>query len=268
LNEARFHPILRATAQFAVKGEANKMANGFDPRATASPQPTSIGRESVATDAGLRSHMLSVYNYMASGVLLTGLVAMLAARFGIAQEIFFGTGILRYVVLFAPLIMVFFLIGRYERMSVSGLQTFFWSFATMMGLSMSLIPLLYTGSSIALTFFATAAAFTSLSLWGYSTSRNLSGMGTFLLMGLVGLIVAMVGNLFIQSHPMSMVISFVGVLLFAGLTAYDTQVIKSLYFQLVGSEARDKAAIRGALRLYLDFINMFQFLLSFLGSRD
>ena len=248
------------------------MANGFDPRATASPQPNpatvGIGRDSVAFDAGLRSHMLSVYNYMASGVLLTGAVALLAAKFGIAQEIFFGTGFLKWVVIFAPLLMIFFLMGGLARMSVSGLQTFFWTFATMMGLSMSLIPLLYTGTSIALTFFATAAAFTSLSLWGYTTSRNLSGFGTFLLMGLVGLIVAMVGNLFIQSDPLSQVISFVGVLVFAGLTAYDTQKIKSIYFQVQGSDMLGKAAILGALNLYLDFINMFQFLLSFLGGRD
>jgi FtsH-binding integral membrane protein len=248
------------------------MANGFDPRATASPQPhptsVGVGRDSVAFDAGLRSHMLSVYNYMASGVLLTGAIALLAARFGIAEQIFYGTGFLKWIVIFAPLLLVFFLMGSVRTMSLSGLQTFFWSFTAVMGLSMSLIPLLYTGTSIALTFFATAAAFTSLSLWGYTTSRNLSGWGTFLLMGLVGIIVASIGNLFIKSDPLSQVISFVGVLVFAGLTAYDTQKIKSIYFQVQGSDMLGKAAILGALNLYLDFINMFQFLLSFLGSRD
>ena len=245
------------------------MANGFDPRATAAPHTASTaGREGVAYDAGLRSHMLSVYNYMASGVLLTGVVAYVAAMTGVAEQIFFGAGILKYVVIFAPLIMIFFLAARAGHMSTGGLQAFFWSFATVMGLSMSLIPLLYTGTSIAQTFFATAAAFVSLSLWGYTTKKDLSGFGTFLLMGLVGLIVAMVANFFIRSDTISLVISFVGVLLFAGLTAYDTQKIKSLYFQLAGSDFLGKAAIMGALTLYLDFINMFQFLLSFLGSRD
>jgi FtsH-binding integral membrane protein len=154
-------------------------------------------------------------------------------------------------------------------MSIGGLQAFFWSFATVMGVSMSMIPLLYSGTSIATTFFATSAAFVSLSLWGYTTKKDLSGMGTFLLMGLVGLIVVMIGNIFIRSDTLSMVISFVGVLLFAGLTAYDTQKIKSVYFQIAGSaDMLGRAAIFGALTLYLDFINMFQFLLSFLGSRE
>ena len=245
------------------------MANGFDPRGSAAPQPATIGaRESVAFDAGLRSHMLSVYNYMASAVLLTGIVAFVAALSGIAEQIFFGAGILKFVVLFAPLIMVFFLAARVGHMSTGGLQAFYWAFATVMGLSMSLIPLLYSGTSIATTFFATSAAFVSLSLWGYTTKKDLSGFGTFLLMGLVGLFVAMIGNIFIRSDALSMAISFIGVLIFAGLTAYDTQKIKSIYFQVAGSDMLGKAAILGALTLYLDFINMFQFLLSFLGSRD
>jgi FtsH-binding integral membrane protein len=245
------------------------MAKGFDPRATASPQTAgTAGRESVAYDAGLRSHMLSVYNYMASGVLLTGLVAFGAAAAGFAETIFFGGGILKYVVLFAPLIMVFVLAARLRHMSIGGLQVFYWAFAAVMGLSMSLIPLIYDGTSIAATFFATAAAFVSLSLWGYTTKKDLSGFGTFFLMGLVGLIVAMVVNLFIRSAAMDLAISAIGVLLFAGLTAYDTQKIKSIYFQVAGSDMLGKAAILGALTLYLDFINMFQFLLSFMGSRD
>jgi len=245
------------------------MANGFDPRGTAAPHPaTTAGRESVAYDAGLRSHMLSVYNYMASAVLLTGIVAFGAAATGVAEAIFFGGGILKFVVLFAPLIMVFFLAARVGHMSTGGLQVFYWIFATMMGLSMSLIPLIYDGQSIATTFFATAAAFVSLSLWGYTTKKDLSGMGTFLLMGLIGLIVVMLANFFIKSTALDMAISFIGVLLFAGLTAYDTQKIKSIYFQVAGSEFLGKSAILGALTLYLDFINMFQFLLSFLGNRD
>jgi FtsH-binding integral membrane protein len=245
------------------------MANGFDPRATSAPHTAgTAGRESVAFDAGLRSHMLSVYNYMASAVLLTGIVAYGAAATGIAEQIFFGAGILKYVVLFAPLIMVFVLAARLNRMSIGGLQAFYWSFAAVMGLSMSLIPLLYSGTSIAATFFATSAAFVSLSLWGYTTKKDLSGFGTFLLMGLVGLIIAMVVNMFLRSDAMSLAISAIGVLLFAGLTAYDTQKIKSIYFQVAGSDFLGKAAVLGALTLYLDFINMFQFLLSFMGSRD
>jgi hypothetical protein len=245
------------------------MANGFDPRATAAPHSaTAAGRESVAFDAGLRSHMLSVYNYMASAVLLTGIVAYGAAASGIAQQIFFESGILKYVVLFAPLIMILVMSARMNRMSTGGLQAFYWSFAALMGLSMSLIPLLYTGTSIAATFFATSAAFVSMSLWGYTTKKDLAPLGTFLLMGLVGLIVAMVVNIFLRSDTMSLVISAIGVLLFAGLTAYDTQKIKSIYFQVAGTDFLGKAAIMGALTLYLDFINMFQFLLSFMGSRE
>jgi FtsH-binding integral membrane protein len=243
------------------------MANWPDPQTGMAAPTTTAGRD-VAYDAGLRAHMLSVYNYLASGVLLTGIVAYGLAMSGVAQQIFFGGGILSYVVIFAPLIMVFALVARVNSMSTGGLQVFYWAFAAVMGASMSLIPLLYTGASIATTFFATSAAFVSLSLWGYTTKRDLSAFGTFLLMGLVGLIVVMIGNLFIRSEGLSLAISFVGVLVFAGLTAYDTQKIKSIYFEVAGSDMIGKAAILGALTLYLDFINLFQFLLSFLGSRD
>ncbi len=246
------------------------MANGFDPRATAARPAASagLGREGVAFDAGLRSYMLSVYNYMASGVLWTGIVALLFATSGMARQVFYGGGIFRYVIIFAPLLMVMFMGFRAHRMSTGAMQAFYWAFATVMGLSMSVIPLVYSGTSIAATFFATAAAFVSLSLWGYTTKKDLSAFGTFLIMGLVGLIVAMIANIFIRSDTMSLVISFIGVLLFAGLTAYDTQKIKSIYFQVQGSDMLGKSAILGALTLYLDFINMFQFLLSFMGSRD
>ena len=239
------------------------MANWSDPqigstRATA----TAAGRD-VAFDAGLRAHMLSVYNYMASGVLLTGIVAYMFAYSGMAQEVFYGAGILKWVIIFAPLLMVFALSFGINKMSTAAAQAFYWAFAVVMGLSMSVIPLIYSGTSIAATFFATAAAFVSLSLWGYTTKKDLSAFGTFLIMGVVGLIIAMIANIFIQSDAMSMVISLIGVLLFAGLTAYDTQKIKSIYFQVAGSDFVGKAAILGALTLYLDFINMFQFLLSF-----
>jgi hypothetical protein len=226
------------------------------------------GRDAAGFDAGLRKHMLSVYNYMASGVLLTGAIALALASTGVAAQIFYGGGILRWVVLFAPLVMVFALAFRAHRMSTGGLQVFFWSFAAVMGLSMSVIPLIYSGGSIATTFFATAAAFVSLSLYGYTTKRDLSAFGTFLIMGVVGLFVVSIANLFIQSGTISMVISFIGVLLFAGLTAYDTQKIKEIYYHVAGTDMLGKTAILGALTLYLDFINMFQFLLSFMGSRD
>jgi FtsH-binding integral membrane protein len=234
----------------------------------AAPHPATTAGRDVAFDAGLRKHMLSVYNYMASGVLLTGVVALGAALMGIPQQLFSGGNILGYVVIFAPLIMVFFLMARVSRMSTSGMQAFFWTFATVMGLSMSVIPLVYDGGSIATAFVGTSAAFVSLSLWGYTTKKDLSGFGTFLIMGVVGLIVAMIANMFIQSTALDLAVSAIGVLLFAGLTAYDTQKIKSIYFQVAGTDMLGKTAILGALTLYLDFINMFQFLLSLIGNRD
>jgi uncharacterized protein len=244
------------------------MANWSDPRIGGTSQPAGVGRAEVAYDAGLRSHMLAVYNYMTSGVLLTGVVALGAAMLGVPQALFTGGNILGWVVIFAPLIMVFFLMARVRHMSTGGMQVFFWSFATLMGLSMSIIPLLYNGQSIAMAFFATAAAFASLSLYGYTTKRDLSGFGTFFLMGLVGLVVALVINVFWQNPMFDLAISAIGVLIFAGLTVYDTQKIKSIYFEVAGTDFLGKAAILGALNLYLDFINMFQFLLSLLGSRD
>ena len=244
------------------------MANWSDPRVVGAPLGTAAGSQSAAYDAGLRSYMLSVYNYMASGVLLTGIVALLFAKSGFAQSVMFGPGILKYLIIFSPLAFVFGMSFGVNRMSTATLQMMFWGFATVMGLSMSTIFLVYTGTSIAQTFFATAAAFMGLSLWGYTTKKDLSGMGTFLIMGLVGLLVASVINIFLKSGTMSLVISFVGVLIFAGLTAYDTQKIKSMYQYVAGTDMMGKTVIMGALSLYLDFINMFQFLLSFMGSRD
>ena len=248
------------------------MANGFDPRATASPQPTArttgVGRDTAAFDAGLRSYMLSVYNYMASGVLLTGIVALLFASSGYAATILGGPGILIYVIMFSPLAFVMVLSFGINRLSTGTAQLLFWLFATVMGLSMASIFLVFTGESIAMTFFATAAGFAGLSLWGYTTKKDLSGFGTFLIMGVVGLLVAMIINMFVQSSALQLAISFIGVLLFAGLTAYDTQRIKSLYFHVAGTEMMGKTVIMGALSLYLDFVNMFTFLLNFMGSRE
>src|SRR5918997_6375849 len=176
------------------------MANWSDPRTTAArPTPTTgVGRESVAFDAGLRSYMLSVYNYMTSGVLLTGIVALLFANSGLAAQVLMGPGILKYVIMFAPLAFVMVLSFGITRLSTGTAQLLFWAFAVVMGLSLSSIFLVFTGQSIAPTFFATAAAFAGLSLWGYTTKRDLSAFGTFLVMGVVGLIVAMLINLFVQ----------------------------------------------------------------------
>lgn len=217
-------------------------------------------------DAGLRKHMLSIYNYMASGVLLTGLVAMLTARSGLALA--FASGPLMWIVMLSPLAFVFAMSFGVNKFSRATLQIMFWAFATVMGLSLSTIFLVYTGESIAATFFATAGAFAGLSLWGYTTKKDLSGMGTFLVMGLIGLLIAMVINIFLQSSTLALAVSFIGVLIFAGLTAYDTQRLKREYQHLRGTEFAGKAIIMGALSLYLDFINMFLFLLRFMGSRE
>jgi FtsH-binding integral membrane protein len=240
------------------------------------PMTPSVNAAGVATatrgaefDAGLRSYMLSVYNYMASGVLVTGIVAMLFAQSGFAAQILMGPGLMKYVIMFAPLAFVMVLSFGIGRLSTSTAQMLFWAFAAVMGLSLSSVFLMYTGTSIAQTFFATAAAFAGLSLFGYTTKKDLSAFGTFLIMGVVGLFVAMLINLFVQSSALDMAISFIGVLLFAGLTAYDTQRIKSMYAQVAGTEMMGKTVIMGALQLYLDFINMFLFLLRFMGgNRD
>ncbi|MEW4468306.1 Bax inhibitor-1/YccA family protein [Parasphingorhabdus sp. JC815] len=222
----------------------------------------------VAYDAGLRSYMLKVYNYMASGVLLTGIVAMLFANSGMAADIMLGGGPLKWVIILSPLAIVFAMSFGQNKFSTFTLQGMFWGFATLMGLSMSTIFLVYTGASIAQTFFATAAAFLGLSLFGYTTKKDLSGWGSFLIMGVVGLLVAMVINIFLQSTMMHFVISAIGVLIFAGLTAYDTQRIKSMYAYVAGTDMVGKVIIMSALNLYLDFINMFQFLLTFMGSQE
>jgi FtsH-binding integral membrane protein len=265
------HDIAEEPASFAGDGRFD-MANWSDPQlgGGARPTATTVGRD-VAFDAGLRSHMLSVYNYMGSGVLLTGIVALLFAMGGetsLAARIFFTGGILKWVVMLAPLGLVFWLSFGINRMSQATAQAVFWAYAALMGASLSYIFLVYTGGSIALTFFATAAAFASLSLYGYTTKRDLSGIGTFLLMGVVGLIVASVVNIFWLNDTFSLVIAAAGVLIFAGLTVYDTQKIKSIYFQVQGSEFLGRAALMGALALYLDFINMFLFLLRFMGNRN
>ena len=241
------------------------MAN-WDPRTAAAAAAAPAGTQADVRDAGLRKYMLSVYNTMASGVLLTGIVALLFARSGLAEQVLNTP--LRWVIMLAPLAFVMVLSFGINRLSTTAAQALYWAFATVMGLSMSSIFLVYTGQSIATTFFATAAAFAGLSLYGYTTKRDLSAFGTFLVMGVVGLLVAMVINIFVQSSALAMAISFIGVLIFAGLTAYDTQKIKSMYAYVAGTDMMGKSVIMGALTLYLDFINMFTFLLSFMGNRE
>jgi FtsH-binding integral membrane protein len=240
------------------------MANWQDPQTTGVNAAT-VGVPTVARDTGLRSYMLKVYNYMASGVLLTGIVAMLFAESGLAAQVLATP--LRWLIIFAPLGFVMAMSFGLNRMSTGTLQILFWAFAGAMGLSLSSLFLVYTGASIAQTFFAVSAGFLGLSLFGYTTKKDLSGFGTFLIMGVVGLFVAMLINLFLQSPAMQLAISGIGVLLFAGLTAYDTQKIKSMYDHVRGTDMMGKVVIMGALNLYLDFVNMFTFLLSFMGDR-
>ncbi len=249
------------------------MANWNDPQAPrsgfgASPGLQGRTAERAGYDMGLRRHMLSIYNYMASGVLLSGIVAMLFARSGMAAQIMLGGGVLSWLIILSPLAIVMAMSFGANRFSTGTLQLLYWGFATLMGLSLSTIFLVYTGASIATTFFATAAAFAGLSLVGYTTKKDLSGFGSFLIMGLIGILVAMVINIFLQSTILQLAVSILGVLIFAGLTAYDTQRLKMQYYQLAGTEFAGKAVILGALSLYLDFINLFQFLLSFMGSRE
>jgi FtsH-binding integral membrane protein len=245
------------------------MANWQDPQTTGVTAAT-VGVPRAARDVGLRSYMLSVYNYMASGVLLTGIIALLFAPYA-GQVLISASGRgmspLGWIIILSPLAIVFAMSFGASRMRTGTLQILFWAFAALMGLSMSTIFLVYTGASIAQTFFATSAAYLGLSLYGYTTKRDLSGFGIFLIMGVVGILVAMLVNMFLQSTAMALAISVIGVLLFAGLTAYDTQRIKSMYFLVQGTEMAGKTVIMGALTLYLDFINMFQFLLSLMGNR-
>ncbi|MAK99896.1 MAG: hypothetical protein CL805_12445 [Citromicrobium sp.] len=215
-------------------------------------------------DAGLRKDMLSIYNYMTSGVLLTGIVALVMAQTGLAYAM--ATSPLFIIVALAPLAIVLAMSFGAQKFGRGTLQAMFWGFAFLMGLSLSTIFLRYTGGSIAATFFATAGAFAGLSLFGYTTKKDLSGWGSFLVMGVIGILIAMVINIFLQSAALELAVSILGVLIFAGLTAYDTQRLKSDYQRLRGTSWEGKSIILGALSLYLDFINMFLFLLRFMGA--
>ncbi len=240
------------------------MANWSDPRPNAAPFGATAGTRDVAYDAGLRSFMLGVYNYMASAVLLSGLVAMGFALSGMAAQVFIGGGILKYVIMFAPLGFILFM--NFKSMSTGALQATFWGFAFVMGLSLSTIFLIYSPMAIGQAFFASAAGFAGLSLWGYTTERNLSAMGSFMIVGLIGIIIASLLNLFLHSGPLAIVISYAGVLIFAGLTAWDTQRTKAIYGYVRGTGEEGRAKIMAATSLYLDFVNLFRFLLTIMGS--
>jgi uncharacterized protein len=230
-------------------------------------------------DAGLRAHMLRVYNYMVGALALTGAVAWLVSSSPVLLNAFYhqvvtANGValsptmLGWVVMLAPLALVFFLSFRIMQMSQAAAQATFWAYAAMVGASLASILIVYTGASVALTFFVTAATFGTMSLWGYTTKRDLTGFGHFLFMGLIGILLASLANFFFKSSVINFVVSALGVLIFTGLTAWDTQKIKNTYYQVGGDTAvAGKAAIMGALSLYLDFLNIFLFLLRFMGNR-
>jgi hypothetical protein len=235
-----------------------------------SQDPWSVGRGAAVGaeyDLGLRTFMLRVYNYMASGLALTGITAWLAAETGFYAQIA-GTPLI-YVVMFAPFVLVMLLGFRIQKMSFGAAQATFWAYSGLMGLSLAGIFLIYTHTSIAETFFITAATFLSMSLYGYTTKTSLAKMGSFLIMGLFGVVIASVINMFMHSGPLQFAISIIGVIVFTGLTAYDTQRIKEQYDYVSGSDGQmiGKTAIMGALTLYLDFINLFLMLLQFFGNR-
>jgi FtsH-binding integral membrane protein len=256
---------------------------------------TPAGAQAARIDEGLRAHMNKVYGTMSVGMLITGAAAWAISGLAVTSDpsaavqvdgalaqigtndylTSFGYALyaspLKWVVMFLPLLMVFGFSAVINRLSAAAAQTFFYVYALAMGASLSSIFLVFTGTSIAQVFLITAISFAGLSLWGYVTKRDLSGMGTFLIMGLIGLVVAMIVNIFLASEAMSFAISVIGVLIFAGLTAYDTQNIKSVYVAHAAhgdAEWLGKAAIMGALQLYLDFINMFMFLLQLFGNRE
>ncbi|HYH17023.1 MAG TPA: Bax inhibitor-1/YccA family protein [Azospirillum sp.] len=220
-----------------------------------------------AFDMGLRQHMLRVYNYMMLGLAITGVVAFLVSSTPALYVPIFTTP-LKWVVMLAPLGFIMVLSWRFQSMSVGALQATFWAFCAVMGVSMASIFLVFTGASIARVFFITAATFAAMSLWGYTTKADLSKMGAFLMMGLIGIVIASLVNIFVGSSALQFAISVIGVLVFTGLTAYDTQRIKEEYAEGYGHEANMKLAVMGALGLYLNFINLFQMLLQLMGQRE
>ena len=232
--------------------------------------------ETHVIDEGLRAYMLKVYNYMGSALLVTGIVALLTFKFAVLSlsplqftplGISLYTSGLAWVVMLAPLGVVIYMSFGIRKMSASKAQTVFWIFAALMGLSLSSIFVVYTETSITRVFFITAGTFGAMSIYGYTTKRDLTKLGSFLMMGLIGIIIASVVNIFMKSTMMYFIISILGVLIFVGLTAYDTQKIKNMYLVSDSGEIMGKKAIMGALTLYLDFINLFIMLLRLFGQR-
>ena len=220
----------------------------------------------IPVDEGLRAYMLKIYNYMGLALGVTGAVALFVASSETMIQTIYGTP-LQWVVMLAPLAFVMVLSFGINRLSTGAAQVLFWAFAAVMGMSISWIFLAYTGTSIARTFFISASVFGAMSLYGYTTKRSLAGWGSFLFMGVIGLIIAMVVNMFMASTAMQFAISVIGVLIFTALTAYDTQKLKLMYVQGDGTATAEKKAIMGALTLYLDFINLFMFMLRLFGNR-
>lgn len=242
----------------------------------ANPAQAYARPQAAVQDAGLRAYMLRIYNYMASALALTGIVALFAANSEAFLSALYnvqggqpvGISGFGYLVMFAPIGLVLWMSMGINRLSVAGMQALYWTYAVLIGLSLSSVFLVYTGESIARAFFVTAGTFGAMSLYGYTTKRDLSGFGGFLLMGLIGLILASLVNLFLQSSGLAFATSVIGVLIFVGLTAYDTQKLKAMYYQIGGhGEMLAKMSIMGALNLYMDFINIFMYMLRFMGDR-
>ncbi|MDP3532851.1 MAG: Bax inhibitor-1/YccA family protein [Alphaproteobacteria bacterium] len=230
-------------------------------------QPNVVTRTQADIDQGLRSHMLRVYNYMAAALGLTGLIAYFVGTNPAMMATLIKNPVLFWVIALAPIALVFFLSFRIAHMSFATAQLTFWIFAALMGLSLASIFTVYTDESIARVFFITAGTFAAMSIYGYTTKRDLTNMGSFLMMGLIGIIIASVVNIFLKSSGLGFAISILGVLIFVGLTAYDTQKIKEMYMESDDSTISGKKAIMGALALYLDFINLFLMLLRLFGDR-
>lgn len=217
-------------------------------------------------DLGLRSYLSRVYMLMAFGLLLTGGVSYAVANSPEMMQLIFGTP-LHWLVIFAPLGLVFFISYRIHSLSYSTAQALFWVYSALVGMSLASIFLMFTGTSIARVFFISSSMFGVMSLYGYTTRKDLSGMGSFMFMGLIGIVIASIINMFMQSSAMQFMISVISVIVFTGLTAYDTQAIKSMYYEGDGEEVMSKKALMGALRLYLDFLNLFLAMLQLLGDR-
>ncbi len=226
-----------------------------------------VSADAQAVDQGLRTYMIGVYQFMGLGVALTGLIAyFVSQQAGIMQAIW--TTPLAWLVILAPLPVGIYAQVRIHKISAGTAQALFWTYAALVGLSFSMFFAIYTDASIARVFFITAAAFGALSLYGYTTKRNLSALGSFLFIGMFGVFLAIIVNMFLQSPMIQFAISIIGVLVFAGLTAYDTQQIKEMYYEADDRETMSKKSVLGALWLYISFVAMFQFLLSLLGDRE